>query len=169
MPRRAHPFLPCRKDCTPARLGAFLPQIGIAEFKKPGQLDVLFYGSELERASGLKITGMNYYDLLPNEFRGPMLKFHEYIFGVPCGAYIADFVRTEAGNQYLYESVQFPLADEDGTVRFILVHGRGRKPFTDTTDRMVTGMGRRAIKEMHYLDLGAGAPTARIENFIFYR
>ncbi|MCJ9427508.1 PAS domain-containing protein [Kordiimonas marina] len=169
LPRSRHPFLPARSDCTPARLGPFLPNIGIGLHQGPGKMEVLYYGSVLEQVSGLKVTGMNYYDLLPEVFRSPLMKFHHLLFSTPCGAYIADFVKTEAGNQYLYESLQFPLTDDKGTPTYLLLYGLGRKPFTDKTDRNIEGIGRRAIKEMHYLDIGAGAPSARIEDFIFYR
>jgi len=132
-------------------------------------MEVLYYGSMLEQISGLKVTGMNYYDLQPEAFRSPLMKFHDLIFSTPCGAYIADFVKTEAGNQYLYESVQFPLTNDEGDPCYLLLYGVGRKPFADRTDRSLEGIGRRAIKEMHYLDIGAGAPTARIEDFIYHR
>ena len=169
LPRRAHPLLPCRKDVTPAHFGEMIQNIGIAEYRDHLNMTVQFYGSGLERISGLKVTGMNYYDLLPREFIKPMSVFHAYILGTPCGAFVGDVVATPSGNRYLYESLQYPLADEKGEVRYLMVYGHARKPLEHQDERALNSIGRASIKDMHYLDLGAGAPSARIENFEFFR
>ena len=169
LPRRSHPLLPCRKDITPAHFGEMIQNIGLAKQMGHLNMTVRFYGSGLERISGLKVTGMNYYDLLPAEFVKPMSVFHAYVLGTPCGAFVGDVVTTPSGNRYLYESLQYPLADENGDVCFLMVYGQARKPFAAEDERALASIGRANIKDMHYIDLGAGAPTARIVNFEFRR
>ncbi len=169
LPRERHPFLPSKQHITPARFGGVIQNIGIAE--RIGDLDmrVLFYGSGIERVSGIKVTGQNYYDLLPQEFVKPLSIFHAYVFEIPCGAYVGDIVTTSSGAQYLYETIQYPMVNEDGEVKYLLVYGLGRKPYGEESDRVSATIGRANIKEMHYIDMGAGAPSAHIENFKFYR
>lgn len=148
-----------------------IQNIGLAESIEHLNMKVLFYGSGLERISGIKVTGMNYYDLLPPEFVKPLSIFHAYVLGTPCGAFVGDVITTPSGNRYLYESLQYPLADEDGTVKYLLVYGQARKPYGEEEDgeRHLASIGRASIKDMHYLDLGAGAPSAHIREFEFFR
>ncbi|WP_262691125.1 PAS domain-containing protein [Kordiimonas aestuarii] len=169
LPRSAHKLVPCKRDITPMQFGEMLQNIGIAEAVGHQDMRVLFYGSGIERVSGLKVTGKNYYDLLPPEFVKPLSVFHAYVLGTPCGAYVGDVVTTPGGSKYLYETLQYPLADEQGVVKYLMVYGLGRKPFGEEGDRDNANIGRDSIKEMRYLDLGAGAPAARIENFEFHR
>jgi hypothetical protein len=169
LPRRTHELLPCRRDITPAHFGELIQNVGIAEAVGHLNMHVLYYGSGLERISGLKVTGRNYYDLLPSEFVKPMSVFHAYVLGTPCGAFVGDVVTTPSGSHYLYESLQYPLADDNGQARFLLVYGHARTRLDIEDERALASIGRANIKDMHYLDLGAGAPTARIEDFEFFR
>ena len=169
LPRRTHPVAPARRDINPITFGELLHHTGLAEMRAHKDLKVLFYGSGIERVSGLTVTGKNYYDLLPPEFVGPMSIFHDYILGTPCGAYVGDVVTVTGGSRYLYESLQFPVADDDGKVRYLLVFGQGRKPYNDDSGRDHASFGRANIKDMYYIDLGAGAPTSRIKDFEFHR
>lgn len=169
LPRRTHPLVPARADYTPKALGTLLPNTGIGRFTGRDHLDILYYGSEIERLSGIAITGKNYYAVLRPDYREQMIKFHALLRDTPCGAYMVDTITTASGTHYLYESLQLPLADEAGEISYLIGFGIGRKPAGDYSERPLGDHRRSNVKEMHYLDLGAGAPTARIENYTFYR
>jgi len=169
LPRTAHAFLPQRRDINPTTFGELLQHTGLAKWLGPQNMEILFYGSGIERASGFKITGMNYYDLLPQEFIKPLSQFHQAVLGVPCGAHIADVITTESGNSYLYQSLQYPVTDKDGNVVYLLVYGLGRKPYGDESERKLETHIAANIKELEFIDLGGGAPKSRIENFVYHR
>ena len=169
LPRSTHPLLPAKRDITPIRLGEMLHYIGIGEMRGHQNMRVHFYGAGIERVSGIKVTGKNYYDLLPPAFVKPLSVFHTNILGTPCGAFICDVITTPSGARYEYQSLQYPLADDNGEVKFLLVYGRARIPYGDDSERDSASFHRDSIKDMHYIDLGAGAPKAGIENFEFHR
>ncbi|WP_417465079.1 hypothetical protein [Kordiimonas sp.] len=169
LPRTAHPLIPAKRDITPARMGEMLHYIGIGEMRGHEDMQVLFYGAGIERVSGIKVTGKNYYDLLPSAFVKPLSVFHAYILGTPCGAFVSDVIATPSGARYEYQSLQYPLADDHGEAKYLLVYGRARIPYDDNSERESASFHRDSIKDMHYIDLGAGAPSACIENFIFHR
>ncbi|NVJ98584.1 MAG: PAS domain-containing protein [Alphaproteobacteria bacterium] len=169
LPRTHHPVLPRRKDINPVLFGAYLPLIGIAEMVAPFHMQVIYAGSGYERSASFEVNGKNYYDLLPPDFAKPMAIFHEHILGTPCGAYIGDVITTSKGNQYLHESLQLPLCSDQGDVRYLMAFGVGRKQLDDASSRTAGDHNAGNIKEMHYVDLGAGTPKARIENFVFHR
>ena len=118
---------------------------------------------------GLAVTGKNYYDLLPETYHQSMSVFHSILQDTPCGAYIVDAIETTSGNRYVHETLQLPISDEFGEVRYLLVYGLDRKPYGDRGSRTDESHQPSNIKEMHYIDLGAGAPTVCVENFNFRR
>lgn len=169
LPRSAHPLVPAKRDVTPARFGEMLHYIGIAEARGHQNMQVLFYGAGIERVSGIRVTGRNYYDLLPPAFVKPLTVFHDYILRTPCGAYVSDVIVAPSGTRYEYRSLQYPLCDDAGNVKYLLVYGRARIPYDDGSERDKASFQPDRIKDMYYIDLGAGAPKARIENFVFHR
>lgn len=169
LPRDHHPLVPRRKDINPVLFGSFLNLIGIAEMKGPFNLQVTYAGSGYEHGASFQVNGKNYYDLLPEPFARPMAIFHDNLLGTPCGAYISDVVTTTSGTRYLHESLQLPLCNNDGDLKYIMAFGVGRKPWEEAGKRTKGDHNATNIKEMHYFDIGAGAPAARIENFRFHR
>jgi len=169
LPREAHALLPRRSDLSPKRFGRFLTQICVTEMIAPMNLPIRYAGSTFERAAGYPLTGVNYYDLLPEHFKKSVATFHAYIMDTPCGAFVRDIVSTDSGSRYLHETLHLPLVDDAGMVRYVMAYGLGRKAFDDKGMRPLDDQTDAHIKDLRYLDLGAGAPATTIENFIFYR
>lgn len=165
LPRKNHAFLPSRHDCNPATLGGLLTYAAVLKYQGPGVLTIQFVGTEMERLSGLTATGVNYYDLISDDLKPLMHIYHKTIFGTPCGAYIGDMITTRSGNTYLFETMQFPVCDGDGQVNHLLAYGYGRKPAGDLGGRDVSDRKGQHIRDLHYMDLGAGAPSTCIINF----
>lgn len=167
LPRRAHPLLPEKKDISPVLFGEFLHLVCITEFIAPRDMRIRFAGSEFERLAGFGTELENYYDMLPDRFVESTETFHRLIRTTPCGAFVGDVITVTSGNRYLHETIHLPLSDEAGAVRYLMVYGVGRKPYGDQSPRSVGNHNESNIKELHYLDLGLGAPKARIEEFKF--
>ncbi|WP_262691126.1 PAS domain-containing protein [Kordiimonas aestuarii] len=169
LPRRAHLCLPCKSDITPAVFGNLLHYVALAERRGAQSLYVVYAGDGYERNAGFPVMGRDYYDILPENFIKPMTQFHNNLLGTPCGAYIADVIGTTEGSQYIHYNVQFPATDEKGEVRYLIGYGLDRKPYTDKGTRTYTSHAPSNIKDMVYLDLGAGAPSAYVKDFTFHR
>ncbi len=167
LPREKHPVLPAKSTCSPAVLGNLLAHIGIGRYNAPGDMHVLFYGSEIEQASSLAATGKNYFDLISKKFHAQMKAFHHTLFSTPCGAFIADTVATK-NSKYIYESLQLPLTDDSGTPKYLLVYGVGLKARGDDSMRDSSAVNQNNIHTMRYIDLGAGAPSMQIKEYDFY-
>ncbi len=165
LPRTEHAFLPSKQSCNPALLGALLPQCAIFRYGDKYKLDIIFVGTEMEHLSGLTAVGVNYYDMVADEFKPALHNYHQTIFETPCGAYIGDVITTSMGANYLFETMQFPICDEAGTVNHLLAYGFGRRPTGDLATRDISDRSSQHIRELHYMDLGAGAPSNCIINF----
>ena len=165
LPRSHHPFLPSIKDCNPSSLGALLPQCAIFHYTAKHQLMLQFVGTEMERLSDLSATGTNYYDMIADDFKPLMNHYHRTVFGVPCGAYIGDVITTTSGATYLFETMQFPVADNEGTPCYLLAYGYGRRPTGDLGGREAEDRSGQHLRDLHYMDMGAGAPSSCIINF----
>lgn len=168
LPRVKHPLLPSAHDIVPHAFGELLACMALTEMLAPQNLKIFFIGSRFEMNASLEAAGKNYYDLLPDEFHKPMAAFHKALMGTPCGAYVCDAITTSQGNSYTHETVQMPYTDSAGDVRFLLAYGHGRKPYADTGERVSRSHTPSNIKELRYIDLGAGTPTAYVENFTFH-
>lgn len=165
LPRTNHKFLPSKNDCNPVTLGPLLPQTALFQYEGKFRLTIQFIGTEMERLSGMAETGANYYDLITDELKPLMHQYHKAIFGVPCGAYVGDVITTRSGSTYLFETMQFPITDENGEVRYLLAYGYGRNPADEPDNRDVSDRTGKHIRDLHYMDLGAGAPSNCIINF----
>ena len=167
--RTVHSLLPCRADLSPLRFGEFLPNICVTERLGPMDLPIRYAGSAFERAAGYPLNGVNYYDLLPEHFKKSAAVFHDYIVSTPCGAFVRDIISTDSGSRYLHETIHLPLVDNSGRVRYVMAYGLGRKAVDDKGMRPIEDQSDSHIKDLWYLDLGAGAPSVCIENFIFHK
>ncbi|WP_286828196.1 MULTISPECIES: PAS domain-containing protein [Kordiimonas] len=165
LPRTAHSLLPCKNEITPAALGDLLHSTGIAKMVAPFNLQVTYAGSGYEKSASTHVTGSNYYDLLPPAFHKPMALFHNNLLGTPCGAFVADVITTTSGSQYLHETIQLPMADPQGDPIYLVAYAHGRKPYGDTGERKPGNHNASSVRDMFYLDLGAGAPGDYIKNF----
>lgn len=173
-PKHSHPFLVDKGRCKPATLGPLTPNIAMFRYNGPYDLVSLYVGSEMERLSGSKTGRGNYYDRIDPASKEALHHFHMAVFGVPCGAYVADLVTLDSGAKYLFEFMMFPLANDDGKATHAVAYGHGRIAADTTTDQRTTLLRKRDdhsvgnIKNQHFFDLGGGAPENCIIDFQAY-
>jgi hypothetical protein len=168
LPRSSGNALPSRSVVTPSTFGSLMPHIGLAELIGPNDLTFSYYGSKIETLSSMLLTGKNYYDLLAKEFIPAMAIYHKQLFGTPCGAYIEDMISTVGGNQYIFRNLQYPLLDENGEARHMIVYANARKPADDKSLRTQRALKASSIKTLRYIDLGQGKPKNYIEDFSYH-
>lgn len=165
LPRSSHAFLPCKDECNPSNFGALLSQTALLRYDAEYQMTILFAGTEMEQLSGMANASDNYYSLVSEDLK-PLLNFHhKIIFNTPCGAYVGDVITTPSGNSYLFETMQFPVCESSGEVKYLLVYGAGRGPAGDLGGRNVSDRTGQHIRDLRYMDLGAGSPGRCIVDF----
>jgi hypothetical protein len=166
LPRQVHPLLPRKRDITPALFGELLHQMCIGERENSNQLQLLFAGTGFERNAGFAAMGANYYEAVPKPFVSAIRRFHDNLFTTPCAAYVSDHVTSTTGTHYLHHTLHLPATDDTGEPRYLIVFGLDRKPASDIGSRSQGSVGESSIKELAYLDLGAGAPSGYISDFV---
>ena len=167
LPRKKHSQLPQKKDISPLLFGEFLHLVCIAEFIAPRNMQIRFAGSEFERLAGFGTGIENYYDTLPERFVESTEVFHHLIRTTPCGAFVGDVITATSGARYMHETIHLPLVGDEGETRYLMIYGVGRKPYGDQSPRSSGNHNESNIKELHYMDLGQGAPAAYVQNFKF--
>ena len=166
LPKSNHPLLPSRREVNPATFGELLHQTCLGEWVTPGEMRLFYAGSGFERNAGFQVTGQNYYSLLPAFFVPVVKNFHAQLFGTPCGAYVGDLVTTTTGGRHMHYTMHLPLTDDGGVPRYLLIVGLDRKPAGDLGQRAPASVGESSIKDLAYLDLGAGVPAGYVKGFV---
>lgn len=164
LPRKNHPLVPSLKDCNPGTLGPMISNIALARYDGKYQMYLTFVGTEMERLSGTAAQKINYYDTMTDELKRGTHFFHKTLFGTPCGAYVADIITIET-TRYLFATMQFPLCDEDGNLRHLIAYGYGRSPIDASQSRAVSDHSTGNLRDLSFIDIGAGAPATKIVNF----
>lgn len=165
LPRRTHTLLPCRRDITPGVFGDLLHHMCLGERSSADHLKLIYAGSGFERNAGFAAMGVNYYDVVPEQFLSAIKRFHQNLFTAPCAAYVGDLVTSTMGNHYLHHTLHLPITDDSGNPCYLLVFGLDRKPASDLGDRLRDSVGESNIKDLAYLDLGAGTPSGYVSDF----
>lgn len=168
LPREHHALVPSITACSPVSLGRLMPFIALGAYRGKYELRTTYVGSEIERLAGTVTDDMNYYDSMSDDLKAATHVFHQYLLDTPCGAYIADIITAKSGLKYRFETMQFPLCDDTGAVNYLMVFGQGRSSIKDRMSREELDHSVSNIQDMHYLDIGAGAPAGHIIDFKFF-
>jgi hypothetical protein len=166
LPRHVHPLLPRKRDITPAAFGELLHHMCIGERVSADCMQLRYAGTGFESNAGFAVMGANYYEVVPKTFVGAIKRFHHNLFTTPCAAYVADHVKSTTGNHYLHHTLHQIATDDAGQPRYLVVFGLDRKPASDIGIRSQGSVGASNIKDLAYLDLGAGAPVDHISDFV---
>jgi hypothetical protein len=164
LPRRNHALVPNVKDCNPSTLGSMLANIAIARHDGKYEMYLVFTGTEMERLSGTAAQKINYYDTMTEDLKHGTYFFHTTLTGTPCGAYVADII-TIKSNQYTFATMQFPLCDDDGIIKYLVAYGYGRNAIDARQAREVSDHSTGNLRDLTFIDIGAGALDTKIVNF----
>jgi len=150
-------LLPSRADFDPSAVAPLLAGISMYEFRCRDDVRVRLSGTLLVETFGKELTGTNYLDMWPEQYRAAVSATYELMLGHPCGLFVAmeGFSGGETATPSV--SVGFPLRNPDGAANLLLFHTSkidipvARDPRADPITRL--SVNRRAL-----LDIGAGVP-----------
>jgi hypothetical protein len=152
--------IPHRRDVKPARVAALLRDIVMLEARlgeKPS-LRIRLIGSSVQQHIQSNITGLDYLDFRPSEYRAATIDAVRLMSGRPCGVWQVMAMHYERGFAQYFELTAFPLLGDDADIPLIL----GLMHPTGGLVRAVPVGGQPIMTDMattyDYIDIGAGKP-----------
>jgi len=147
-------LVPPRKSFDPAAARALLPYVSIMEIREPRLALVRLVGTAIVNRTHIDNTGRNMLDLLPDEAREWSWSHFRRLLDTPCGCTFVSREDFEFASVFV-EIVSFPMADTDGTRRFVL----SLSVEVDRDGLVLRGdqaMQIGGLSAYRYIDIGAG-------------
>ena len=146
--------VPPRKAFNPSHARALLPYVSLMELKDPKLALVRLVGTAIVNRTRVDSTGRNLLDMLPDQSREWSWDHLKRMTGTPCGSTFLSKEDYEHVSLWV-EVVSFPLADTDGSARFIL----SLAVEVDRRQLALRGSQAMQIGELssyRYIDIGEG-------------
>lgn len=157
--------IPFRRDVGPSLAPALMPHTFLGRVNGKFDIEIRLMGSALEANTNFRLTGTNYFDQLhPSTW-----PFYErFIFAYraqPCAGRVTRHVIGADGLTYDLHTLAAPLADDDGTARYIMGVSHMATNHAKSAERHVRGFGSAGLShaqivDVRYLDLGFGVPPS---------
>ena len=153
---RGDALVPERRAFHPGGIAQFLPIVTLVEREAPLVWRIRLAGTEIERRSGRKLTGVNYIDLVVPELRQREDRRLAGLIDQTCGALgVRENVRT-SGSTYIVCTVSLPLRAHDGQIKQVIATNeelaRARLPV------QVDSLVALRIGWRQFFDIGRGIP-----------
>ncbi len=112
--------IPPKTAFDPTRIPALLPQVVLYERRARDDFHIRLIGTAVVERIGREATGANVLELIAAEARGLVAQILNRVLDAPCGhASVVEDVYP-SGRRQQVEVIRLPLADADGTARFIV-------------------------------------------------
>jgi hypothetical protein len=154
-------LVPHRRDMKPARAASLLRDIVMLEarFGEKPSLRIRLIGSSMQERIQSNITGLDYLDFRPSEYRAATIDAVRLMSGQPCGVWQVMAMHYERGFAQYFELTAFPLLGDDADVPLIL----GLMHPTGGLVRAVPVGDKPIMTDIattyDYIDIGAGKPV----------
>jgi hypothetical protein len=163
LPRPDGFLLPTKKSFSPVSLRKHLQNLGIAEHKGQGRLVVRLAGTNSREFWGEEVTGRKY-DQFPGGAPEEVLLPPEVIgalFNQPCGMHSLREAEDKEGNPWQSSIFSLPLADNEGTAKFLL-YGFRVFPLDESLPAMwepgFADLSTARLISAEFVDIGYGTP-----------
>jgi len=158
LPRTDASVCPKRADFSSIRIGAFLAEVFISEWQNEDVLHIIQAGTKLDRLLGKDITGRNIFEVLPPELVDDERSYYKTLRETPCAGMITRHARNLNGRPFVYRTMQLPLLDPHGEIRYFVGTG---VVLTDEVLEHEFGVSTFKVEllERKYFDIGAGMPN----------
>lgn len=161
LPRADGAVCPKRSDFSSIRIGAFLAEVFISEWKGSDDLQIIQAGTKLDRLLGRDITGINVFDILPPELVEEEREYYRILKETPCAGMITRHAKNLKGKPFVYRTMQLPLLDPRGDVHYFVGTGVALSHDTQVKEFGVLNDENVELLERKFFDIGAGAPSSR--------
>lgn len=159
-PRTTNTICPSFDDFIKAYgLKPSLAHVFLSQFITPRSIHILMSGGHLDQFLGTDLAGEDMFLQMPSHIANQERPFYNDLRLTPCAGRVIRVGTHTSGETCKYSTIQLPLADLDGKIRFIVGTGQFLAPVPqkDTSGHIVFD----SIKyvELQYFDIGAGTPN----------
>ena len=154
-------LVPHRRDVKPGRAAQLLRDIVMLEARlgEAPSLRIRLIGSSIQDRIQTNVTGRDYLDFRPEEYRAATIKSVKLMCTQPCGVWQVMAMHYERGFAQYFELTALPLLGDDADVPLVL----GLMNPTGGLVRAVSVRGRpimaNSATTYDYIDIGAGKPV----------
>lgn len=163
LPRQDGALMPRRSALHITELAKILPRISLMCWASPYEMTIGLVGTKVADLWDRPTVGMNAFDLIPPAMRKNASQLYQTILKMPVGATVRERLRRPRRRPLHITSLYLPLADEDGTPRYIVGCSVASEDhqLPVLRDHVVTS--HRQLAGLTFLDIGAGVPTVNFE------
>ena len=154
-------LVPHRRDVKPGRAASLLRDIVMLEARlgDTPSLRVRLIGSSLQERIQSNITGLDYLDFRPPEYRAATMEAVRLMSSLPCGVWQVMAMHYKRGFAQYFELTAFPLLGDDSNVPIVF----GLMNPTGGLVRAAPVGGNPIMTDTattyDYIDIGAGKPS----------
>ena len=151
-------LMPRKTDISPAHLRNILARLVMLKLVSPSEFRLTLVGTDHVDMVGQELTGANYLDLVPEQRRAETVKRMWAAISHPVANHFIYRMIARTGRVVTCETLHLPLADEDGTPRYILAVSPELEGEAYDLDHIDRGVEVTEILSHTYIDIGAGVP-----------
>ncbi|NVJ97189.1 MAG: PAS domain-containing protein [Alphaproteobacteria bacterium] len=159
LPRPEGELCPRRTDFMSSQINGAIAETFMSEWDGPDTLRVIQAGTVLDRLIGLDMTDKNIFELTPPELVDDEKRYYNALRTRPCAGMITRSMINFAGKPFVYRTIQLPLLDPYGNVKYFVGTGivfEGKALEAEFSRR---SFRRTRLVERHFFDIGAGVPS----------
>lgn len=160
MPRKTGAVCPQKEDFQFGKLGSCLNDIYMTEWMPDGALIVSVLGRNLISIIGSDITGSNVLESVPNYKTEEQVAYYTALRDQPCAGFVTRWGLNEVNRTFVYHTLQLPLLDRDGSVKYFVGSGLMRSGGR-LMSQASQGLDELMVEhqEYNFFDIGAGVPN----------
>jgi len=158
LPRGHKKQCPRRADFSITGIVQIVAETFLSEWSGPEELRIIQVGTKLDQLLGKDITQYNIFEILPPELLRQEKVYYQNLRTLPCAGVITRHAKNLKDRSFVYRTVQLPLLDDAGEVRYFIGTG-SVLPDSQVEEEFGTlEYNDISLLDRRYLDIGAGRP-----------
>jgi hypothetical protein len=159
LPKAEGQVCPKHSDFSSSQVNGNLPEIFISEWQDDGGLVVVQAGTVLDRLLGTDMTGLDIFEMTAEALREPEREYYGLLRDTPCAGMLTRSAPNHSGETVLYRTLQLPLLDPYGNVRYFVGTGAVLNKDRAELEYGFMTLGEMGIVSRHFFDIGTGLPA----------
>ncbi|TNE60551.1 MAG: PAS domain-containing protein [Alphaproteobacteria bacterium] len=158
LPRAEGQVCPKRSDFSSAQINGALPEVFVSEWQERDALVIVQAGTILDRLIGMDMTGRNIFDITPRTLVEDEQRYYKALRDQPCAGMITRNMVDFLNHSFVYRTLQLPLLDPFGKVRYFVGTGYSLSPAQMQAEFGRTCFKDTSLVDRRFYDIGADVP-----------
>lgn len=152
-------LLPHRRDMDLVSIARLMPRLVLLEVHAPQRVIFRLAGTEIEAATGLRLTGRDHVAMAQPDQRATRSRLLWGAATQPCGLLaFHPFQHPDSGRLHQIETFLLPILPDDPSAPMQLIGLAAHLPVLEAGSHVTRPLEVAAVTQ-HFLDLGAGVPA----------